>query len=228
MNCNTNLRMAIAAVLGTVSVSGLAYANDVPPTLADASSSALCRCTSPAPRRRRRRFSARLKPISAAASPTRLVVSSVGNTNFGAVSCTPASRRCRCRWQHLLHGVLSLRRRLGDGRSALGQQHQRRNAGFGPQQPDRLQHRHRRHRLRHLHRDGQRLQLRQRDDRHLHRRREREERSTGHHGRGTAPLSPRPTITRRRIPRLRGVRKIRPAVPLCRPRACSMRCMAST
>ena len=39
MNCNTNLRTAIAAVLGTVSVSGLAYANDVPPTLADAAGS---------------------------------------------------------------------------------------------------------------------------------------------------------------------------------------------
>jgi hypothetical protein len=91
MNCNTNLRTAIAAVLGTVSVSGLAYANDVPPTLADAASSSAVSLYIAGSSAAKKGVLGALETNLCGGLANALVVSSVGNTNFGAVSCTPAS-----------------------------------------------------------------------------------------------------------------------------------------
>src|SRR5580698_1081228 len=91
MNCNTNLRMAIAAVLGTVSVSGLAYANDVPPTLADAASSSAVSLYIAGSSAAKKAVLGALETNLCGGVANALVVSSVGNTNFGAVSCTPAN-----------------------------------------------------------------------------------------------------------------------------------------
>lgn len=91
MNCNTNLRTAIAAVLGTVSVSGLAYANDVPPTLADAASSSAVSLYVAGSSAAKKAVLGALETNLCGGVANALVVSSVGNTNFGAVSCTPAS-----------------------------------------------------------------------------------------------------------------------------------------
>jgi hypothetical protein len=91
MNCNTNLRTAIAAVLGTVSVSGLAYANDVPPTLADAAGSSAVSLYVAGSSAAKKAILGALEINLCGSAANALVVSSVGNTNFGAISCTPAS-----------------------------------------------------------------------------------------------------------------------------------------
>jgi hypothetical protein len=91
MNCNTNLRTAIAAVLGTVSVSGLAHANDVPPTLAEAAGSSAVSLYLAGSSAAKKAILGALETNLCGGVNNALVISSVSNTNFGAVSCTPAS-----------------------------------------------------------------------------------------------------------------------------------------
>ncbi len=176
MNCNTNLRTAIAAVLGTVSVSGLAYANDVPPTLADAASSSAVSLYVAGSSAAKKAVLGALETNLCGGVANALVVSSVGNTNFGAVSCTPASGVAGADGNTYYTVYYRF-----EGGSVTGALPLVNNDLVETLDliPDQLHHLH----LRRLQRDGQRLQLRQWHDGHLHRCREREERATGHHGR---------------------------------------------
>lgn len=91
MNCNTKVRAAIAAVLGTVSVSGLAYANDVPPTLADASGSGAVSLYIAGSSAAKKAVLGALEVNLCGGAANATIVSSTPDSNFGAVSCTPAS-----------------------------------------------------------------------------------------------------------------------------------------
>jgi PBP superfamily domain len=91
MNPNSKISAAIAAVLGTATFAGSAFANDVPPTLAEASGSTAVQLYVAGSSAAKNAILGALEVNLCGGIANATVVSSVSNKNFGAVSCTPAN-----------------------------------------------------------------------------------------------------------------------------------------